>query len=89
MQAPHGQFVDRLRRKQRELGLSQAKLGAKLGVTEAHISLVLRGKRRVTLDFARAVIARWPEFSGYMAADLGASPSATAPEDARKETAET
>lgn len=63
-------FVTELRLKQQALGLQQKDLAALIGRGESLVSLVLNGQRPVTLGFARAVIARWPEFAAYLAADL-------------------
>jgi hypothetical protein len=63
-------FIERLERKRDALGMDNERFAAHLGHSASFWSLLRRGKRRVSLDFARAVIGRWPEFSGYWAADL-------------------
>lgn len=80
MQSTAGTFVDRLRDKQRLLGLNQSALAARLGVHKSAVSLVLRGRRGYSLEFARAVIAQWPEFAAYAATDLGLTPEPGAAE---------
>lgn len=69
-QYPARQFVAHLRTKLSAEGLSQRELATHLGVSEAAVSLLLTGRRRLSLDFAQRVISRWPEFAAYWAADL-------------------
>lgn len=72
-------FVDRLESKRRELGMDHRRFAAHLGRSEATWSLVRRGKKGVTLQFARAALAHWPELSSLLAADLAAdAPAAPA-----------
>jgi len=77
MRASTGTFAERLRAKQHRLGLSQAELAARLGVSRSLVSLVLGERRQYSLEFAQSVIAQWPEFATYVADDLGLLPAPT------------
>jgi len=65
-------FIDRLEVKRRALGMDHRRFALHIGRSEGYWSLLRRRKKRVSLDFAQSVIGRWPEFSGYWAADLAA-----------------
>lgn len=69
---PRSLFIERLELKRRALGMDNRHFALHIGRSEGYWSLLRRGKKRVSLDFARSVIGRWPEFSGYWAADLSA-----------------
>lgn len=66
-------FIEALEQRRRALAMNHRRFAQHLGRSEGYWSLVRRGKKRVSLDFARAVIGRWPEFGGYWAADLAAA----------------
>ena len=70
---PPSVFVQQLEARRLRAGQSQAAAAAALGCSPSVWSRAVRGLQPVTLDFARRVIAVWPEFAYYYAADLAAA----------------
>lgn len=62
--------MTKLEEKRRRLGLDNGTFAAELGISPSLWSRLQNGQREVSRGFARQVVAKWPEFSTYHAADL-------------------